>query len=123
MHGNEMLVLRRSARVSDPHTWATPGGIVEPGEDDLEAALREVDEEIVNAPQRYVITGEYQFVNPKMRYTMFVAHVPKRFTPELNWENDDFKWVKPNQMSRLKLHPGFRAGLKMIKELEKDAIP
>lgn len=118
MHGDEMLVLQRSESVSEAGTWALPGGLLEPGETFLEAAIREVDEEILNSPKNYLVTGEYAFRNPSMNYSMFVSHLDTKFTPVLNYEHKSYRWVKFPQLQRMNLHPGFRAGLKQIQEMK-----
>ena len=115
--GNKMLLLKRSDKVGNPNTWAPPGGHVEKGETPLDTAIREADEEILNVPQRYVITGEYTFLNPKMDYTLFVAHVLKEFRPSLNWEHTDSRWVTIKDLPKFKLHPGFATGLRQIREM------
>lgn len=117
MCGDEILLLKRSSKVGNPGTWAPPGGNVENGETPIDAAIREVDEEILNVPPRYVITGEYQFKNPSMDYTMYVAHVLRKFKPKLNWENTDSTWVNISLMGKYKLHPGFELGIEKIKDI------
>ena len=122
IRGKDLLVLRRSDQVSSPGTWALPGGNLERGETFLEAALREVDEEILNAPRDFIVSGEYAFRHPEMNYSMFVAHVPTYFTPVLNYEHDAYKWAPYSQLVKMRLHPGFRGGLEKIKEMD-HAIP
>jgi len=115
--GGDVLVLRRSPKVASPRTWAVPGGHVEPGESTLEAAVREIDEEILNAPARYVVSEELVF-GGDLDFTMFIAPLRRRFTPRLNWENDDYRWADREQLSRLKLHPGFKKILQRIGEID-----
>ena len=116
--GDQILLLKGSSNVGSPGTWAPPGGNVENGETPLDAAIRESDEEILNVPSRYVITGEYQFKNPSIDYTMYVAHVLRKFKPKLNWENTDSSWVKISQVDKYELHPDFRLGIEKIRRMD-----
>jgi 8-oxo-dGTP pyrophosphatase MutT (NUDIX family) len=42
----EFLFIQRSDKVSEPLSWSIPGGMVDPGETPLQAAVRECYEEI-----------------------------------------------------------------------------
>lgn len=44
--GDEILVCRRAAHIGQSGRWEFPGGKVEPGEDPIDALVREVQEEL-----------------------------------------------------------------------------
>jgi 8-oxo-dGTP pyrophosphatase MutT (NUDIX family) len=83
---------------------------VEPGESDLEAALAETEEELGGFPSLQVI-GEKSMSSGDFTYTTFFARMPgelaKAWTPQLNWENDEWKWFSKNKLP-IRLHPGVR---------------
>lgn len=106
------LFVRRSNGVKEPGTWAGFGGEVDYGESPEMAAIREMEEEAG-------FTGEmdleliYTFSAKSFKYYNYIGRVVEEFTPNLNWENTHFKWVKPGQWPS-PLHPGL---LKVIKLL------
>ena len=106
----QILLLLRSAEVMDPGLWGIPGGRVEPGESDLEAALAETEEELGGFPSLQVI-GEKSMRSGDFTYTTFFASMPgelaQAWTPQLNWENDEWKWFSKNKLP-IRLHPGVR---------------
>ena len=86
------LLPKRAEGTLDPHTWATWGGAVDPGETPEEAALRELREEAGFAGSAalrplYLFRHESGF-----RYHNFLAVVGDEFTPDPNWEIADFGW-------------------------------
>ncbi len=88
--GPKYLLLHRS----DRDEWETPGGHVEAGETNAQAARREALEEVA-----YDHQGDLQKLDTNetngVRYTMHVADVDEPFTPTLNHEHDQFTWVGP----------------------------
>jgi len=87
-----ILLLRRSGAVTAPGVWAFPAGRLDRGEQPIEAALREFEEEtryrgpIEIGPSALLEEGTF---------TCFGAIVPHEFTPQLNWENDAAGWYGP----------------------------
>lgn len=71
-----------------------PGGLVEPGELPLDAAIREVQEEIgvVLTPNqlREVFVGT-QYSTHGIEDTLFIAQIP-RPRIRLSWEHADYTW-------------------------------
>jgi len=123
-----MLLLRRSIGVLEPGTWGAPGGAI-PEEEyldksgrwrrkrmgALQSALKEVEEEVGGVPPHRVV-AKYVYSEPtdagEFTYTTFVAQVEQPFDPKLNWENEDWVWVKPESAWGLPLHFGAKAMLK-----------
>ncbi|WP_297386524.1 NUDIX domain-containing protein [Acidiferrobacter sp.] len=91
--GPKYLLLHRS----DRDEWETPGGHVEAGETNGQAARREALEEVA-----YDHQGDLQKLDTNehagVRYTLHLGDVPDQFTPQLNHEHDQFAWVGPLQL-------------------------
>lgn len=103
--GRVLLVLR-SAHCTQPYTWSCIGGAIDPGEDVEEALRREVWEELRYdgplevRPIRAFLAGTFVYHN-------HIGYVPREFTPQLNWENDEGVWVDPEELDDWPdLHPG-----------------
>lgn len=99
-----MLFMRRADTAdSFPGTWCFPGGRMEAGEDEYEAACREMLEETghdLDAPLGLPVT-EY------LGFATFRADLPDPFPVELNDEHVAFVWAKPEHAPE-PLHPGVR---------------
>ena len=103
-----VLLTLRSEEVTEPGTWGIPGGKIDSDENSVEAAKREAFEELGREPDYVVIRDPlYVFTDRDFRYTTYLALVPKEFKPELNWEADDYRWVKPGDWPE-PLHFGVR---------------
>lgn len=106
------FLVRRSSIVSEPGTWSNPGGHIEPGEDDLGAAMRELFEETRLRPLGDPITCV-----EIPTYSLFVALLsPKEAATvlrdcRLNTESDAAGWFDiDNIIADLPgpLHPGLK---------------
>jgi len=84
------LFLLRSEFCNHPETWAFPGGKIEEGENPLDAAKREVEEETgykITTPLQFLFKSSNHFLN-------YVTVVQDEFQPELCSEHDHYIWTK-----------------------------
>lgn len=108
--GPEVLVQLRSGWAHEGGTWSCPGGAIDEGESPLDAAMREAVEEVGEPPVPWELLGEHVFEPAAdWRYTTAVVAVPERFGTSRNFETDDVRWVAPDEVEALGLHPGFAA--------------
>jgi 8-oxo-dGTP pyrophosphatase MutT (NUDIX family) len=86
------LFMHRSEDVTEPGTWATAGGKIEPGETPEQAAKREAAEEtgysgpLTLEPSHIYKDGDFTFYN-------FVGHIPAEFEPHHSWESQGHVWA------------------------------
>jgi 8-oxo-dGTP diphosphatase len=101
-----LLQLRQYSHHSD--TWSTPGGSIEPGESPLEAALREVEEELAGVPEGFRPEPAHLTDHGGWSYHTYLCElpVPVRIRPR-NWESAAVEWVALDKVDSLRLHPGF----------------
>jgi 8-oxo-dGTP pyrophosphatase MutT (NUDIX family) len=118
---NRFLLFLRSPQIQDySNTWATVGGKVDPSDINKYklAALREMCEEskfCENIDLRLL----YIFKDGTFSYRTYLGFVNEEFTPELNWENSDAKWVTWDQLvGHENLHPGFTEMIESPRVLE-----
>lgn len=117
---NKFLLGLRSGGVHEPHTWAGFGGMVEPRiyseENFKESAIRELEEEIgyigdIKLEKIYV-HEDYEF-----EYHNYIGIIDYVFTPKLNWEHDEVKWISYEDiLSMDNLHSGLIEVLNNKKE-------
>jgi 8-oxo-dGTP pyrophosphatase MutT (NUDIX family) len=110
-----LLLTHRSELVHYPGTWSFPGGALADGETPVDAALREVGEEL-GLPVDAVLLGTTLtgLDHDTWRYTYVLGEMHPQWTDprlELNWEADAVAWVAPDGMAELALHPDLRADL------------
>lgn len=117
----KVLLLKR-ARLGDKWQgfWNFPGGSEERGESRYETALRESREEIGPLP-RFKI---YDHIETRA-YTLFLAETPYLFTPKLNEEHSEWKWVEINELRSYQTHPKDRVPISIFLKLRepKPALP
>lgn len=111
IHGDKLLLLKRSFYVLEPETWGLPGGAVAlhrgKAVSARAAAKLEAREELGVLPSHKVV-GRCVFTEGSFTYTTYVARVGSPFFPTLNWENDSAAWVPLRKAPRRRLHPGVR---------------
>ena len=109
--GDEFLVALRSA--DSGGYWHAIAGTVEPGEDDREAAVRELREETqLEAPELEEI-GEFSYVReswedePGLRVHVraFLVDVEPDWEPTLNEEHVEYRWCAREDAAELLFWP------------------
>jgi len=115
--GDRVLLLLRSAHVTEPGTWGIPGGAMDEDERPVDTAVRETREEIgIDLTKiEHRVMGEYTWksTDSNFTYTSIVLRVPENLMTsylELNWESDAGRWVNEDWVRRNKglLHPGLK---------------
>lgn len=114
------LLVMRSQEVMDPGVLGIPGGRIEPGEKEEEAALKEATEELgLLPPLEFVDRDLYK--SGDFSYVTFLALMDGEaavdWKPELNWENDAWLWVTLSDLRGIEeIHPNV---LRVIKKWSK----
>lgn len=102
-------IAHRSQAVLEPGTWGTWGGAIDSDEDPAEAVRREVAEEAgYTGAMKLIPLLMFQAPGGTFQYHNFLAVVPAEFEPRLDWETQDYRWVKWGEWPE-PLHPGMRA--------------
>lgn len=113
------LLVMRSGEVLDPGLLAIPGGRVEPGEKEEQAALREAREELGPIPPLKFVDRDV-YTSGDFSYITFLAFMSGKdadpWKPELNWENDAWAWLLPSELKGIAgIHPNV---LRVIRKWE-----
>ena len=106
-NGKNILILKRSKKVkSMKGLWAGISGIIENNESPLKRAKIEIYEElgisedkiklIKESEKLRIISPQYENHEWEIYPFLFSIDNPKI---KLNWENSDYKWIKPEDIS------------------------
>lgn len=88
-----ILLPKRSSSVLEGNTWGTWGGAIDAKENPEDAVKREAKEEAgYTGPMELVPLAVFQ--KDSFQYHNFLAIVEDEFTPRLQWETEDYKWVE-----------------------------
>ena len=103
-----VMLQLRSEFSHEGGTWSCPGGALDLGESPFDGALREAAEEVGIPSSPAVLIGEYVFTpSVEWNYTTVVVRVVEPFGRPLNFETEAIDWVRPDEVERRPLHPGF----------------
>ncbi|HUL39494.1 MAG TPA: DUF126 domain-containing protein [Methanomassiliicoccales archaeon] len=110
-HKGRLLVLKRSDKVSTcRRMWAGVSGYIEPGEEPLQTAIKEIGEETAISYAKLLRTGSVLSV--RQEGTIWVIHPFLFESPTdqvtIDWEHTEYRWVLPSQTEDLVLVPGFK---------------
>jgi 8-oxo-dGTP diphosphatase len=89
-------------------TWSIPGGAKERGESSVDAALREAHEELGIEPEAVEPAGSYVADCGGWRYETVLARAAAPLRLEDRAESAGHRWVAPEEIDGMDLHPAFR---------------
>ena len=89
-------------------TWGVPGGAIARHEDAVQAALREVSEEVTVDLSGVRVTGRLDDDHGEWRYTTVLALADRLLSvAPYGGESTDVRWFIADEVPSLSLHPGF----------------
>lgn len=95
-----------------------PGGIVDPGESEQAAVIREVHEECgITLDSKsiqlvYSETAYYEKESKSVTKLLYIAYVNEAPSISLSWEHSDHKWVTLEELQALDLRTFFNDAIK-----------
>ncbi len=111
-HSNKYLILKRSDKVkSMRNLWAGISGIIEGNEEPAYRAKREVFEEAGITEDKITLLKSGKQMRVESQYAnhewlihpfLFAVSEPKI---TLNWENQEYAWINPSDLSRYQTVP------------------
>jgi len=119
--GVELLAARRIEPPALAGGWEIPGGKVEPGETDEDAAHREIDEELgvaVHLERRVdgPVNGAWP-LGERHRMVVFVGRVVGDFEPRALDQHDALEWVPVSDWQRVAWLEGDLAPVQAVADL------
>ncbi len=122
MHEGRVLILKRSGKVRTmKHKWAGISGYVEEGEMDdiLKRAYREIEEEVGIASKHLRLVSECTTVKvvDEENSTVWIVHpflflLNNDVSIRLDWEHDEYRWVRPEDIELYDTVPMLKEALK-----------
>lgn len=114
---SKVLLQLRAPWTHGGQSWGIPGGAKDSHETDLEAALREVQEELGISEHCLRIVLEESFtMHGDWKYHTVVAVMVEEVTFTHNEESIEARWFALDEVEDLELHQGFASGWPQLKE-------
>lgn len=117
---NEILTLTLSEHLKYPkksYQPDLPGGIVDPGESEQLAVIREVQEECgidLDASKiklAYSATAYYEKESKSVTKLLYIAHLGDTPSVTLSWEYSAYQWVSFDELQAIDLPPFFKEAI------------
>jgi 8-oxo-dGTP diphosphatase len=117
---SEILVLTLGKHLKYPeksYRPDLPGGVVDSGESEQLAVIREVQEECgidLDASKiklAYSETAYYEKENKSVTKLLYITHLDDTPSIILSWEHSDYKWVSTNELQTIDLRPFFNEAI------------
>jgi len=118
IRGRTVFVARRVAGGEMGGKWEFPGGKLEPGETDAEAAVREYEEEFGLSVSAGPVIGESKFRNKGRDYELAAIMVMFEGEPAVLREHDRCAWVDLDGLTGLDLADSDRSLLPFLLPLD-----
>ena len=119
LHEGKFLILKRSKFVgSFQGYWSCISGFLEKGEEPLETALREISEETQKKRASLTLLKSAGPFYSEIPAVIFESHW-FLFESEdkdicLDWEHDEIKWIKPDEIVKFKTVPWLENMIKIL---------
>lgn len=115
---DRVLLLRRAPREAGRNMWTFPGGGLRRGESELEAAVRELEEETGHLASAgdldLVHQAEVDGSSGSFSVTTFLLQLASTFEPRLSAEHDMAVWSTAEEWHGLALLPSVRHALNRL---------
>jgi len=100
-----ILVTRRPEGVHLGGFWELPGGKIEPGESPVDAACREVREEVgvTLATAQYIAAVDHEYVDRHVRLHLFGSCLDS--TPAISPTCGEHRWITPSELALTEFPP------------------
>ena len=112
----QVLLQLRAPWTHGGQTWGIPGGAKDSHETDLQAAFREIKEELGVAQESIEVIHEKAFtVHDGWKYHTVVGFVTQEMTLLHNEESIEASWFDCDHVENLELHGGFASAWPELK--------